>query len=364
MISIGRGQSNTPDRLRLFIVDGDGAAFNPFLVQYRIFDVTTGTPVQVFPPSGSKDVTTGPGRFDAGSFYAYDVGGYGWTPNVVANLGNWYIEWDVQLTSGDAVDLYKVEPFAVVANAGYSTPDPLYVSVADFRAEGIPNPPLASKLEADIRVWQSFLVRVCRQWFHPVHLELLVDGTDSDALHFGVPIINVDELRINNVNEPLAPSYYRVYKSERYPDNKANPRIKLIDEFSQSRDIFTAPMTDGRRCFRKGRQNQYISGTFGCVEADGSPPPLIKRALMKLVVEKLGAPVYSGSGVTPPAALAGVVQEEWTDGHKIKYDTSGTATKPRASGLTGITNDPEVLGIIRLFRAPIGLATPNDPTAS
>jgi hypothetical protein len=115
--------------------------------------------------------------------------------------------------------------------------------------------------------------------------------------------------------------------------------------------------------FRTGQQNQYIRGLFGYVEDDGSPPPLIKRALLKLVIDKLTRPLYPGTvNVTPPPLIAGLLREEWTDGHRIKVEPSGGVLKVRAPGLFGVTDDPEVLGILRLYRAPIGIATAASPS--
>jgi hypothetical protein len=240
-----------------------------------------------------------------------------------------------------------------------------YITVADVRTAGLTaNPPTDTDILNSIKLWQSFIDRATRQWFYSIPLELEVDGTDSDALHFGVPIITVDEIRINNSQTPLETNRYKVYNEITYPSNRQNPRIKLVDEFSDERDIYTAPMSNGRNLFRKGRKNQYIKGAFGYVETDGSPPLLIQRALLKLVVEKLHAPVIEGVPPidTTPALVRGLIKEEWTDGHRIRYDQPGGPLKPRAPGLYGITNDPEILNIIRMFKAPIGLASPANPS--
>lgn len=243
----------------------------------------------------------------------------------------------------------------------------LYIAIADIRALGI-TVPMASDatIQAAIETWQQFIERATRQWFYPLDLTLLLDGTDSDAIHFGVPAISISELRLNGDSVALNPNYYRVYNNNSaYPADRQNPRVKLIDSFTGNRDIYTAPMKDGRLQFRFGRQNQYIKGTFGYVEADGSTPLLIKRALTLLVVEKLTKPVFvdpANPPAVPPPLFSGVVIEEWTDGHKIKYAQSGGELNPRAPGLAGITDNPEVLGILKLYRAPIGVATPNNPS--
>lgn len=242
----------------------------------------------------------------------------------------------------------------------------LYITVADIRALGITQVMFPdSAVLAAIKTWQQFIERATRQWFYPLELEMWVDGTDSDAIHFGVPVISISELRLNGDTAPLNPNYYRVYNSLISPADRQNPRVKLIDSFTGNRDIYTAPIKDGKLQFRFGRKNQYIKGVFGYIEPDGSVPWLIKRALTLLVVEKLTKPVFidpANPPPLPPPLFSGVVIEEWTDGHKIKYAQSGGELNPRAPGLAGITDNPEVLGILKLYRAPIGVATPNNPS--
>jgi hypothetical protein len=99
------------------------------------------------------------------------------------------------------------------------------------------------------------------------------------------------------------------------------------------------------------------------VEEDGSAPALIKRALIKLVIEKLRAPIIPSpvSATIIPPLVAGLISEEWTDGHKIKYALPGEV-RTVSPGLSGITSDPEILMILKLYKAPIGVATPNGPS--
>ncbi len=242
-----------------------------------------------------------------------------------------------------------------------TTPN-LYVTVEEVRALGLDQATYPDPLVlATIKTWQQFIERACRQWFYPQELELELDGTDSDSIHFGVPVISISELRLNGDTAALNPSYYKIYSNLYTPTDRHNPRVKLVDQSYSHRDIYTSPDKQGRLWFRKGRKNQYVKGVFGYVEPDGGPPLLIKRALTKLVVEKLSKPVFvdpMNPPVMPPPLMAGVILEEWTDGHKIKYAQSGGELKARAPGLAGITDDPEVLGILRMYKAPIGVATP------
>jgi hypothetical protein len=242
-----------------------------------------------------------------------------------------------------------------------------YITVADIRAAGLtdtvayPDP----AVDAAILLWQDVLERMCRQWFEPRDLVIKLDGTDSDTLHLGVPIISLTSLRINDNQDVLAPDHYRVYSSAGYPDDRRNPRI-VLRTLADVSDIFSAPIESHRLRFRKGRQNQELTGSFGFVEADGVSTPLpIKRALTKLVIEKLTNPIPvpgSTPPVPPPPVVAGALLEEWTDGHRIRYADVFKFTENRPSPYLGITQDQEILTIVRLYRAPLAMAAPAHPS--
>lgn len=235
---------------------------------------------------------------------------------------------------------------------------PLYISVAAVRAVGISNPPYDdTAVEAAIRYGMAVVERACRQWFYAKDCVFQLDGTDSDALFMAVPIISVSELRLNGSSEAMDPDYYKVYTDPR------NPSIKLVPD-SADRDIFTAT-TSSQLKFRRGRQNQYVAGSFGYLE-DGATPLLIQHAVLILAVEYLTQPVYvnpSAPPLPPPPPILGQIVEEGTDGHYAKYAQVGGALKPtRPSAWAGLTNNPKVIGIIKTYRAPIGIAAPADPS--
>ena len=359
MPSIAREQENTVDILNWFTTV-NGVLTDMHTVEFRIFDLTGGMPgVQIFPstPGDYEDVTNAPGRFSVGAYYAYDdAQAQGWTPSAVANLGAWRTNWRWKLNAGSEWQSDS-EDFTMLVASGGSSAD-TYITIADVRAAGILETDYDDAMVlAAIEMWQAFLNRACRQWFIPRAMTLLVDGTDSDALHFGVPIITIDHVKLNGDTVALDSSYYRVYNGCNYPDDRRNPRIKLVANDGNF-DIYTQPMC-GRLKFRKGRHNQEIKGIFGFVEEDGSVPAMIKRALLLLVIEKLTSPLMGATpaGVVVPP-LVGALLEEKTDGHSKKWAQAGGEVSPRQPGLLGITNNPEVLGIIRLYRAPIGVATP------
>lgn len=240
-----------------------------------------------------------------------------------------------------------------------------YITVQDVRDAGIPTEinggPSDAVVTAQIAIWQEFLDRACRQWFSSKTLTFNVDGNDSRVLFFGVPIISIDYIKLNDSTENLSTDYYRVYNDKTLPEDRRNPRIKLIE--TTNRDIYRGiGMNEQSLRFRRGVQNQEIKGDFGYIEEGGTVPLLIQRALLKLVVEKLTNPIVPGSnpaGMPPPPPIMAGVVEEWTDGHKLKYSET---LLPRRSGISGITQDQEILDIIKLYKAPIGIATPAHPS--
>jgi len=345
-----------------------GAPADVSELSFQIFEkvTTPASPIQVFPATpGDKesvDVSTlcpSGGKITTGRYHA------DYTVPLSAPIGIHEIRWFFRLLPSSPEQQF-FEEFSVLAGAVASVDD-TYISVADVRALGLnDDPPTDAQIQSAICLWQSFIERATRQWFRPIQLTLLLDGTDSDALHFGVPIISVDEIRINNLTTALETDRYKVYNDQSgLGTGRQNPRIKLVDSFEASRDIYTAPDKYGRTIFRKGRQNQFVKGIFGFVEDDGvSAPPLIKHALSKLVVEKIANPVVPGTEPEdlPPPVITGPIHEEWTDGHRLKFRQSGSTLLPRNPGLAGITDDQEILNILRLYRAPIGVATMANPS--
>src|SRR6185312_2078964 len=255
----------------------------------------------------------------------------------------------------------SVPPFPPPAPAPF--PPLPYIDVSDVRAVGIPDTVTDLQIVGAIRLAQAYIERAARQWFYPQRLQMVFDGTDSDALHLPVAIISVDQLWLNSMWDvpgecPLDRMYYRVYNN---PADRDNPRIKLLDNRHGDMDIYVAPMQIGRMLFRKGRQNQVVNGTFGYTEPDGSVPEPIKRAMLLLTLEKLLTPVYvnPASPAPPLPPVLGNIQEEGTDGHYIKYVLAGGNTKTvRPSAWAGWTNNPEVLLTMKAYRSPIAMAAP------
>lgn len=360
MVALARGEENTQAKLNFFITV-NGVLTDAAEIGFQIFDVAGGFPgTQIFPATAGdfEPVETGPGHFSIGSYYAFDNGaGVGWTPSLAEPIGTHLIKWRWKITAAAPAQLGQ-EEFEVLVQSAGSTTD-TYITVQDIRDLGMPDPPTDAEILAQIQICQAFIDRATRQWFVARALQFKFDGTDSDTIHLGIPIISIEFLRINDAGSDLDPDLFRVYSGRSYPDDRKNPRIKLVRSHRR-RDIFTAPLTLGDLKFRKGRQNQEVKGLFGYVEDNGETPGLIKEAMKRLVVEKLASPIFSAPGASPPPApppsAGGVVVEERTDGHSIRFATASLGEK--RPGLSGFTQDQKVLDIIKLFKGPIGVATP------
>lgn len=358
MPTIAREQANTPDLLNWFTVVGMARA-DMYEIGFQVWDLTGGSPgVQIFPAVGGtwEDATTGVGHYGTGYYYAYDSAlAAGWTPGAAANLGDWQIKWRWKVNAGSGYQ-YGEEDFVVGPASSGSALDS-YCSLQDVRDAGL-TPAMATDAEvlAAIELWQQVLERACRQWFRPRELTLQFDGSDSDTAFFGVPIIAVEHLKINDSADALDASFYKVYSGTEGIDDRGNPRICLV-RWDGSPNIFAAPVETRVAKFRKGRKNQEVKGTFGYIQPDGSCPKPIWRALLKLVIAAFRSPIgMSGGGSSPP--VLGSVLSETTDGHSISYGSPGGNLGTRRVGLSGIIPDPEVQDIIKLYRAPLGVATP------
>jgi hypothetical protein len=359
MPALARGQENTPSIINWFITVS-GVLTDAYSVGFKIFDITGGLPgTQVFPLTGYEEIVGSDGHFSVGSYYAYDVANtQGWTPELTQTIGTHRIEWRWKI-SVDAPYQSGYEDFEVLVQSAGSTTD-TYITVQDVRDEGVPEEvdggPSDAKVLSYIETWQAFIDRATRQWFVPKATIMSINGNESNLLQFSVPIISIDYVKLNDDSDELDTDLYRVYNGIVNPDDRRNPRIKLVA--STNRDIYTRPY--GRLLFRKGEQNQEIKGVWGYVEEDGTTPKLIQRALTKLVIEKLMTPIYEStpSTLAPMPPLLGPLLEERTDGHEMKYGYAGGAIKPRAPGLIGITQDQEILDIIRLYKGPIGIGAP------
>jgi len=355
MASICAGQANSPEMLDLYVADA-GRRVDPAEAAIQVWDLTGASPVQVFPAGGGwAELVGGPGHDAEGHLWAYDAGaGAGWTPDPDGSIGRHSIAWRWKL-AGDYSYRTAVEHFDVLT-AGLSQFDSPAL-LADVRDAGIDEAAASDVAVIEsIRTWESVVNRMCRQWFLPRRLTFRLDGSGNDVLFLPVPIVVVDSLKVNDDIAALAPSLYVIYAGTGgVQDHRRNPKLALKCDPG---DIYTS--WHGRRGeFLSGRQNQELSGVFGFVDGDNWAPPAVRRALVKLVIEKLRAAAPSGS-VMPVPPVLGSVKSETTDGHRIDYGTAGSDVGSRRSGFTGVTQDPEIIDVLMMHRGPKAIAAPAD----
>lgn len=221
-----------------------------------------------------------------------------------------------------------------------------YATIADVRAAGITDGQADDlTVQALLNLYTSFIDRRTRQWFNRRDLTVRVEGRNSNLLQLGVPIIQVTSLRANH-HLPTSPgeildlNRVEVFTARTYPDYRRNPMIKIIANRGSIYGSYG-------RSFRRGMFTDIV-GSFGFLEPDGSTPPEIKRALVKLVIIAINNPIANANG-----NATGPVASETTDIHSISYfkpvDEELESRVGTASG------DKEVDEILKAYRAPIAI---------
>lgn len=166
-----------------------------------------------------------------------------------------------------------------------------------------------SELTEVITEAMSFIDNHTGQWFNKREFTdespLTIEGNNSDLMQLRVPIIEIKKIFINDHGHPLPRSYFKAFNSRLLPDDRRNPRIKLISDQGFSL---------GGGLFLRGQFSRII-GSLGFLEPDGSTPSEIRTiteefVLMKLRVDTLGL-ASEGS--------RGSVKREETDMHEIEY---------------------------------------------
>ena len=182
------------------------------------------------------------------------------------------------------------------------------------------------------------------QWFNKRTFSgasaIKLEGSNTHILHFPVPIIDITSLTMNDEDEAVEVEKYNVFNSRTIPDDRRNPRIKLV---SSTRNIYRNSRGIHSGTFNKLRL-QHVEGSFGFLEADGSTPDGIKWATARLVMNILTLDLESGGA-------GGSIKKEKVDIHEIEYFDS-SATKAKKGEITG---DEEVDRIILMYKAPFAI---------
>lgn len=191
-----------------------------------------------------------------------------------------------------------------------------YVSVADVRLEGVPDSVSNARIESRIAKWEAIVEKVTRNVFRVLTPgELIFDGSNSDILHFDIPLVEVTSVIINEEETELDSDEYRAYTGKSQPqDDRTNPKIILTGNRTNSLFRRTHGM------FYKGL-DQAITASWGYVDDDpdnpGSyitPPPIV-QVLTELVALDLDGYFESD----PSGKALSSIRRERTDGHELEY---------------------------------------------
>ena len=188
------------------------------------------------------------------------------------------------------------------------------------------------------------------QWFNKRTFEgasaIRLEGNNTHMMHFSIPIIEVTSLTMNDEDEAVDSESYNVFNSRAIPDDRRNPRIKMI---SRTNDIYRNNRGVRSGTFHKLRM-QVIEGSFGFLEIDGSTPIGIKWATARLVMNILTTDLESTS------SSSGRVKKEKVDMHEVEFFDDNVA-KVQSGDMTG---DEEVDRIIKMYKSPFAI-TGSDP---
>jgi len=200
-----------------------------------------------------------------------------------------------------------------------------YCTIQEIRNEGItPEQAGDTRLAALIDLATAYIDGVTRQWFEPRAMTITLDGNGNETLLLPVFPIEVVSVKVDG----QAITDYKVY-NRFFPDDRRNPKIY--------RDAG----------WPEGRQNISIEGTWGFVDKVGAQyltPTVIKQVAKRLVIREL--PLLGDAEGQEERKRARIVSES-TDGHSY--------TLERLAGTLDLTGDPDIDGVLALFRAPIAI---------
>lgn len=217
-----------------------------------------------------------------------------------------------------------------------------YITIQQVRDAGVTVGQASDpEVTAAIALAMQTIDRGTGQWFNSRALTIAFEGKNSNVLMLGVPILEIDEIKLNGESVPTPLVNFVIFNSRTYPDDRRNPRIKIM---RKERNIYTDTI---HKSFHRGAITQII-GKFGFLEQDGSTPLLIQRATLKLAIK------YATTDLVNDVAQAGTgpMKRERTDLHEVEYFEPSADAVQVGSGFTG---DDEVDKIISMYRAPVGI---------
>jgi len=354
MPSIPRGQENTTDNINWFI-SINNVKTDMYLVEFQIFNIEGGLPgTQVFPVTGWEDVTSAPGRFAEGSYYAYDnTEGQGWTPDVSADLGTYRIYWRWKYQSTSSYQTGEEDFEVLVESTGSPGTETMYCTVQDLRDEGVPTSYSDSYLETIIQRVSKDIERYTGRWFEPRTLTFNLDGSGTPAILLEQPIISITDVQLDGVS--YSTSEIIVYNRHitqglTNPDDRENPRLEISQPFDDDL-LFKFGLT----WFPRGQLNVTVEGVFGYTDYDGSAtgmtPLAIQHAAKMMAMRELPS-LYTAD---PTDERTGAW---WRITSQKTRDQSISFVNPVSLGRQGVgpfTGDPRIDNILLMYSAPVRL---------
>ena len=349
---LARSQENTQRHLILIAADSEGIMYAPATVEFRIVKISDGS--HTYPGAGLYHDVTTEGKLSTGLYYATQAASTGWTPDGAAALERHRIDW--RYTDSDGVTTRTFSQVFDITEAALAMDYWTYVTPYDVRiSEGVDSTELSDARMLDLieRV-QEHIELMTGQFFRPVFDTVRSDGDGSKSLRFGVPIIAVQSVKINNSTQELSTSAYRVYAvrvvtneparpiRDRRTDSKISLRVQSDPGPFNTGGLFGSDIHSSR--FFYGTQGHEVVGVWGYLEPGMKTPRLIREAALKLLLnnaELLAVGDAGGSGT-------GSIRRERTDRHEIEYGSGPTLS-------SSLATTPEVEEILQLFKSNRGI---------
>lgn len=345
-LAIGQSSSCSNPVLDIYFQNA-GVLSDVFALEYQIIDSAG---VQVFPTTpDAREVVpqsfgseSGAGRISKGHYAA------GWTVPAETPVGGYHLRWFYQLGDLSPWVMTTVNFDVTSVDPGFAWSG--YCNVSDLRREGVTEQEASdARLLSIINEASAMIDKYTGFTFRPSEREYFLDGYGTRALQLEEPIVAIDAVFAGS-STALPTESYRVYNRHitqrmRSPDDRYNPKLELVAGYRRGL------VWDST--WPSGRQNIVVRGLFGFTEPDGYTscgvtPAAIKHACMLMVLREV--PLLTDDGARQDALNRWRLAEERTRDQSYRLST----IKPRSGDMI-FTGDPEIDGIISLYRKPMGL---------
>lgn len=294
MPNLSIGQTSDCDNALLDLYTRvNGVVTDMYSVEFVIVDrvTTPGTDIQIFPPSGRQavDLADCPGgdKIGTGHYNAAYTVAEGTALGTHAII--WYFRFLVTSTEHSFTQEFEVIPAAIGSS------DNGYCTIAELRAEGVPDSVTDAEVTTAILIASAMVDKYTQRFFTARSLTINVDGGSTPTIFLEQPIISVSALSIDGAAQDL--DDYVIYNRHitsnlLSPDDRENPRIEVGQNFSDSALLSSVRMRlSGRKFFPLGQQNIQVTGVFGYTDYDGTAtgktPDLICEATKLLAIREL-----------------------------------------------------------------------------